>query len=91
VRYRFGVPLSLQELADQLRTAFVGAEVRVEDLTGGGDHFAATIISTAFAGKLPIARHRMVYAVLGDAMKSDIHALALTIRTPDETAGGDPK
>jgi stress-induced morphogen len=79
------VPLSLEDLADRLRAAFAGADVRVEDLTGGGDHFAATIISTAFAGKLPIARHRMVYAALGDAMKSDIHALALTTRTPDET------
>ena len=56
----------------------------ISDLTGGGDHFAATIVTPAFEGKPLIERHRMVYAALGDAMKGDIHALALTTRTPDE-------
>ena len=79
------VAISLDELRDKLAAAFPDAQVHVEDLTGGGDHYAATIVSAAFEGKLPIARHRMVYAALGDAMQSDIHALALTTRTPQET------
>ena len=50
----------------------------------GGGHFIATIISDAFAGKSAIERHRMVYALLANEMRSEIHALALTTRTPAE-------
>jgi len=49
-----------------------------------GVHFEATVISDAFAGKLPLARHRLVYATLGDRMGGEIHALALKTMTPDE-------
>ena len=49
-------------------------EVRGED----GVHFEATVVSAAFAGKLPLARHRMVYATLGELMGREIHALQLT-------------
>nr|WP_271679011.1 BolA family protein [Thermomonas mangrovi] len=51
---------------------------------GGQGHFSVDIVSTAFAGKLPLARHRMVYAALGSMMEDDIHALAIRARTPDE-------
>ncbi|MCL6619874.1 MAG: BolA/IbaG family iron-sulfur metabolism protein [Thermomonas hydrothermalis] len=56
------------------------AEVRGED----GVHFEATVICPAFAGKLPLARHRMVYATLGDRMGGEIHALQLRTLTPEE-------
>lgn len=49
-----------------------------------GVHFEATVVSAAFAGKLPLARHRMVYATLGDLMGGAIHALSLKTVTPDE-------
>jgi acid stress-induced BolA-like protein IbaG/YrbA len=49
-----------------------------------GVHFEARIISPAFAGKLPLARHRMVYATLGDLMGGAIHALSLRTLTPEE-------
>ncbi len=52
-----------------------------------GVHFEALVVSAAFQGKLPLARHRMVYATLGDLMGGAIHALALQTRTPDEQAG----
>jgi len=51
---------------------------------GGQGHFSVDIVSAAFAGKLPLARHRMVYAALGSMMEDDIHALAIRARTPDE-------
>lgn len=57
-------------------------DVRGDD----GVHFEADVVSAAFAGKLPLARHRMVYATLGDAMGGAIHALALKTLTPDEAA-----
>ena len=51
---------------------------------GGQGHFGVDIVSAAFAGKLPLARHRLVYAALGDMMQTDIHALAIRARTPEE-------
>ena len=51
-----------------------------------GVQFEATVVAAAFAGKLPLARHRMVYATLGELMGGAIHALALKTVTPDEAA-----
>lgn len=51
---------------------------------GGQGHFGVDIVSSAFAGKLPLARHRLVYAALGDMMQTDIHALWIRARTPGE-------
>ena len=50
----------------------------------GGGHFRVLIVSQAFRGQSPVARQRAVYAALGDAMRSTIHALALRTLTPDE-------
>ena len=47
-------------------------------------HYEALEISSQFAGKLPLARHRMVYATLGSLMGGEIHALSLRTQTPDE-------
>lgn len=49
-----------------------------------GVHFDAQVVSAAFEGKLPLTRHRMVYATLGDLMGGAIHALALKTLTPAE-------
>ena len=53
---------------------------------GGQGHFGVDIVSQAFAGKLPLARHRLVYAALGEMMQTDIHALSIRASTPDEVA-----
>lgn len=53
----------------------------------GGGHYRLTIVSTAFAGEKPLARHRHVYQQLGALMQRDIHALAITALTPEEAAG----
>ena len=58
------------------------AQVQGED----GVHFEAVVVCAAFAGKLPLARHRMVYATLGDRMGGEIHALQLRTLTPEEAA-----
>jgi BolA family transcriptional regulator, general stress-responsive regulator len=49
-----------------------------------GGHYSVTIVSGAFAGKARVARHRMVYDALADAMQRGIHALAITAYTPEE-------
>lgn len=59
---------------------------RVDVRGDDGVHFEATVVCAAFAGKLPLARHRMVYATLGDLMGGAIHALQLKTVTPDEVA-----
>lgn len=51
-----------------------------------GVHFEAEVVAEQFAGKLPLARHRLVYATLGDLMGGAIHALALKTLTPQEAA-----
>jgi len=61
-----------------------GARARVQG--DDGVHFEATVVAEAFRGKLPLARHRMVYATLGELMGGAIHALALKTVTPDEAA-----
>ena len=50
----------------------------------GRGHFNVDVVSAAFAGLTPLARHRAVYAAVGELMESDIHALAIRARTPDE-------
>jgi len=53
----------------------------------GLGHFSIAIESAAFAGKRPLARHRLVYAALGAMMQTDIHALSITATAPDEVGG----
>ena len=50
----------------------------------GRGHFRVRIVSAAFEGRNAIARHRAVYTALGDLMQTDIHALAIDARTPEE-------
>ena len=50
----------------------------------GRGHFDVRIVSQVFAGHPALARHRMVYTALGDLMETDIHALKIHARTPDE-------
>lgn len=52
----------------------------------GRGHFSVQIVSPAFAGLAPLARHRAVYAALGQLMDTDIHALSIDARTPLEAA-----
>lgn len=67
-----------------IETGLPGARVEVRG--DDGVHFEATVVSEAFRGKLPLARHRLVYATLGDLMGGAIHALALKTLTPEDVA-----
>ena len=55
-----------------------------EGARGGAGHFEVKIVSQAFAGHLPLQRHRMVFSALGSMMETDIHALRIAANTPDE-------
>lgn len=56
-----------------------------EGARDGRGHFSLEIVSDAFAGLAPLARHRRVYQALGNMMQTDIHALSIQARTPAET------
>ncbi|WP_102944653.1 BolA family protein [Stenotrophomonas sp. VV52] len=55
-----------------------------EGARDGRGHFNVRVVSAAFEGKLPLARHRMVYAAVGTMMETDIHALSIDAQTPPE-------
>jgi acid stress-induced BolA-like protein IbaG/YrbA len=63
-----------------------GIDCTTVDVAGDGQHFEALVVSDAFRGLSRLARHRLVYAALGDRMRAEIHALSMTTVTPDEHA-----
>lgn len=71
---------TLLDLEDQshLHAGHAGAQ--------GGRHYRLSIVSTAFAGKTTVARHRLVYAAVGDLMRGPVHALAIQAQTPEEAS-----
>ena len=74
--------------ADQLKTLITaGLACDTCELEGDGRHWYATIVSPAFDGKRLIQRHQLVYATLGDRMKTDeVHALSMKTFSPAEWA-----
>lgn len=74
--------MQAHEIEELIRAAMPDAIVRIQDLAGDGDHYAATVISEAFRGKSRVAQHQMVYAALQGRMGGELHALALTTLTP---------
>ena len=73
-----------EAIVERIRAALPDARIELRDLTGTEDHWQATVISSAFAGKSLIERHRMVMASLAAEMKGPIHALSLEAKTPEE-------
>jgi stress-induced morphogen len=72
---------SAQEIQRRIEAAIPGSRVEVEDFTGGGDHFHATVTAAAFAGRSRIEQHRLVYQVFGEEIGNSIHALSLKTLT----------
>ena len=70
------------ELKRRIEDALPGASAQVEDLTGGGDHFRAEVVSDRFDGLSRIEQHRLVYDVFGAEIGGPIHALSLKTSTP---------
>jgi BolA protein len=81
-----------ERLRQRLITEFRPLELIVEDeshlhaghagAAGGASHFRVRIVAEAFRGKPAVARHRMIYAALGELMTSEIHALAIDASAP---------
>lgn len=77
-------PITAEEIRSLILGTIPDAQVQVRDMTGGGDHYEAVVVSATFTGKSKVNRHRTVYGALQDAMVQRIHALALTTLTPEE-------
>jgi stress-induced morphogen len=65
------------EIKSRIEAAIPGARAEVEDWTGGGDHFRATVVAPTFEGLSRIEQHRLVYDVFGNEIGGPIHALSL--------------
>ena len=82
-------------IKDKLSTAFAPDELKVindshrhaghaSSPNTGQSHFSVVVVSSAFAGKSRLERHRMVNAVLADELAGGVHALAVKALTPEE-------
>ncbi len=80
---RFAPTLLVIEDESHLHAGHAGA-------AGGHSHFRIRIVAEAFRGISPLARHRMVYAAVGDLLKTDIHALAIEASAPPATGADHP-
>ena len=74
--------MAADEIARLIKESFPDAEVRIEDLAGDGDHYAARIVSESFRGKTRVQQHQMVYEALKGHMGGTLHALALKTAAP---------
>ena len=78
--------MQAQEIEDLLRESFPSAQITITDLAGDGNHYAAEVVDESFRGKNRVQQQRAVYAALKgkmDGSQGELHALALTTRTPD--------
>ena len=73
---------SAEDIKQRIEAAIPGAQAVIEDYTGGGDHFSATVTAEAFDGLSRIQQHRLVYDVFGAEIGGAIHALALKTQVP---------
>ena len=74
--------MTAETIEAMIRNAIPDAKVTITDLRGDGDHYAAHVVSAAFAGKSRVAQHKAVYAALGGRMGGELHALQLTTAIP---------
>jgi acid stress-induced BolA-like protein IbaG/YrbA len=75
--------ISPQQVEEMIKAGLPDAQVQVQDLTGGGDHYQVTVVSSQFADKRLVQQHQLVYGALQQALSSEaIHALALKTYSP---------
>ena len=78
------MPMDVQEIEQLILEALPDARIHIDDLRGDGDHYAARVVSSAFAGKSRVEQHQMVYRALRGRMGDQLHALALQTGVPTD-------
>jgi len=71
-----------EQIEEMILAAFPDAAVDIRDLAGDGDHYAARVVSSAFAGMSRVRQHQAVYAALKGKMGTELHALQLETAVP---------
>jgi stress-induced morphogen len=71
------------EIERLIKAALPDAQVKIQDLAGDGDHYAAHIVSAAFKGKSRVQQHQLVYKALQGRVGGELHALALQTAVPE--------
>ena len=74
--------MASEEIEAMILAAFPDAVVELRDLAGDGDHYAARVVSSSFAGMNRVRQHQAVYAALKGKMGTDLHALQLETLVP---------
>jgi len=86
-------------LEQRLRAALLPERLEIRDDSAAhaghvgaraGGHFSVHIVATAFSGKTPLQRHRLVNAAVADLLHRDVHALSIRARTPEEETSFHP-
>lgn len=85
--------MNAEQIRAQLTAALSPLQLELQDdgaqhaghAHAGAGHFSVRIVSRAFAGQPRLARHRLVYAALGDLLGNGVHALSIRALAPDET------
>ena len=72
------------DITAMIKESLPDAIVTIDDLAGDGEHYAATVVSSAFKGKSRVQQHQMVYAALQGRMGGELHALALQTALPPD-------
>ncbi len=75
--------MQADEIEGMIKLAFPDALVEITDLAGDGNHYAARVVSSAFAGMPRVKQHQAVYNALGGKMGGVLHALQLTTAVPE--------
>lgn len=74
--------MNTEEIKALIDDGIPGARVEIQ--SDDNTHYAALVVSDAFAGMRPLARHQLVYKCLGTRMGNEIHAMSIRAYTPDE-------
>ncbi len=77
------MPMDPGEIEGLIKEALPDAEVTLEDLVGDGDHWSATVVSSAFVGKTRVQQHQLIYQALQGRVGGELHALALQTSEPN--------
>lgn len=78
------MPMDPGEIERLIKEALPDAQVSLEDLVGDGDHWSATVVSSAFTGKTRVQQHQLIYKALQGRMGGELHALALQTSAPKD-------
>ena len=76
------MPMDIREIERLIKEALPDARIEIKDLRGDGDHYAARVVSSSFAGMPRVKQHQRVYAALGGRMGGELHALQLETAAP---------